>query len=253
MPYVKNLIHLDSYNNRVANEYYDCKFNLDRAYNKVKGVKLLSLEMPIGFCNIHEGINEIKICIQGIFYSFYIPVRTYTTLVSIADAFTNISNQVSLHGGFTVNFLSPNTTEFQIWCTSFSGGNFGSTDWYVCDTPLTNLILGMYSTDQKSSFNVVKNRQNSQNICYNIDNYVSMHIEQVGTNSNDSRITYKIPMPLSVNNVLYLTDHIFYPQCVYCDITALQTLNIKFYDRFGNLLVSNGFTWSASLEFICEV
>ena len=250
MPYVKNLIHLDSYNNRVANEYYDCKFNLDRAYNKVKGVKLLSLEMPIGFYNIHEGINEFKICIQGIFYSFYIPVGTYTTLVSIADAFTNISNQVSLHGGFTVGFFSPNTTELWISCISFSGGNYGSTDWYICDTPMTNLILGVYSTDPKTYFDQVRT---SRNICYNIDNYVSMHIEQVGTNSNDSRITYKIPMPLSLNSVLYLTDHIFYPQCVYCDITALQTLNIKFYDRFGNPLISQGYSWSASLEFICEV
>jgi hypothetical protein len=259
MPYYKQLIHLDSYNNRVTDEYYNCKFTLDKPYRKVKKVSLLSLEMPIGFCNIHEGINEFKICIQGIFYSFYIPVGTYASAFDVATAIglaipsDYVIGQTSpFHGGFNVGLFTLSYSDvFEVWCSSYSGGNNNSADWYVCDTPLSNLILGIYSTEPKYIFN--SHVKNSQKSCINIDNYVSMHIAEIGTNSYDNRISYKIPTPLSMYSVLYLTDHIFYPQSVYCDIESLNTLSIKFYDRFGNDLVSNGYTWSGTLELICEI
>ena len=246
MPTVKHLIHLDAYKNRCNNEYYDCQFNLDKPYYNVKKCRLLSLEMPIGFCNIHEGINEYRLCIEGFFYSFFVPVGTYNNVNEIVEKLASMLNSATFHGSFISDISFIGTP----YVHAFVVSNFLTDNWYVCDTPLSNLILGLFSTDEKIAHSFTVKAQNKP--CLNIDNYVSMHILELGTNSNDSKITYKIPMPLTTFGVMFYAEHMFYPQEIYRDISTLTTLNIKFYDRFNNPLISNGYSWSGTLELTCE-
>ena len=247
-----SIIHLDSYNatllsdpsnsSGVSKSFYNCQFKLNNSYKNVSKVGIKSLEMPIGFSNIRSGMNELKIYMLGVYYSVYIPVGNYLTIGAIMDAVSNaLTNHASgkdfgvLQKGDYFYIFSPLTP---------------NDSWYICDTNFSNLILGIFSTDLPVSLS--SGITGSGRWSLNIDNYISLYIPEIGTNGNNNKITFKIPLPVSSSSILYLTENIFFSQSVNCNVSSLNTLTCKFADRFGNDLTAYGYSWSGTVEIMAD-
>lgn len=246
---LNSIVHLDSItaslltdntnSTGVKKSYYNCQFNLNNTYKDVKNVKLLSLELPVGFYNIRAGMNEFRMCFAGVFYVSYIPVGNYYSIAEINNA---VSEIFYLHpsGYNMVSVVENNKIRINAPLATFQNVN-----WYIADTIFSNNILGIFSTDLPMQ-NVGIIGSGRWNL--SIDNYISLYISELGTNGNNQKITFKIPLPVATSQILYLTENIFYTQKINCNIASLNTLTCKFFDRFGFDLTSLGYAWSASLE-----
>ena len=178
--------------------------------------------------------------IYGVNYSVFVTEAVYTT---INDLISAVNNALSSHASGYTFTVSLYNIEYLI-ITS----NIGVAEqWNIIDTPFSNTLLGLYSTDTHPSANTISS---SSKWSLSADNYICLFINELGNNGSNSKITFKVPLPVLQNSVLFLTENIFYAQTVYCNINSLSTLTCRFYDRFGLDLSSYGFSWTASFEII---
>jgi hypothetical protein len=204
----------------------------------------LSLELPVGFQNVRQGINEIIISISGVKYSSLVPTRTYSSTQSlIYGIFDALSNHPS---GYTFTVMQTDDNNILIIST------IPNTNWFFVDTIFSNLFMGIYQTDLPYQNGIYQNLRGTGKPNINIDNSISLYIPEIGTNANNSKTTFKIPLPVSTGQILYLTENIFFKQEVSCNVNSLNTLTCKFYDRMGYDLTSLGYSWSASVEITHE-
>ena len=243
-------IHLDSYQSTqltdlsntsgISKSYYNVQFQLNNIYRNVRRFKLLSLELPVGFANVRKGLNELKMRIYGVNYSVFIPENVYPSIDSLITAVnTSLQSHASTFT-FTISILN---TEYLLITSNINDAN----QWSIVDTNFSNVLLGLYSSDTHPAANTISS---SAKWCLSGDNYINLFISEIGNNGSINRCTFKIPLPIQQNQVLFLTENIFYNQTVYVNINTLSTLTCRFYDRFNNDLSSYGYSWTASFEII---
>ena len=236
----KQIIHIDSLNSELLSNnpsnYYNCRFNNIGNFKNVTNVKLLSLEMPIAFNCFRKNSNAtLSFRINGNIINWTIPDS------NLAKPFNNIQELVVilptvLPGGFL----------FAWGVSIFDTINVttNTTNWNFISTPLltalgivpspTMLSSGMYEGIGKYNLNA--------------DNFISLYIPEIGTNSNNSKISFKIPLTVGPGQILYVTENIYYSQSVNCNISNLNNLTCQFYDRYGNEIQSLSNPWSGTFE-----
>jgi hypothetical protein len=245
-----NTIHLDSYKaTQLTNSfsplglksYFNVQFNLNNVYRNVRSVKLQSMELPVMFPNVRDnGLNELKMLVYGVEYTVLVIADIYT---SIDALITKVNQALASHAsGYTFSIASATSTQL-----AFTSNVPLISQWSIVNTPFSNLILGFYADDPHP---VASTILSVNKWSLNVDNYLLLNISELGSNDNVSRATFKIPLPATAAQVLYLTENLFFNQTIYTNIPTLSTLSCKFTDRFGNELSSLGGAWSASLQII---
>ena len=131
-------VHLDSYTatqltdnsntSGISKSYYNVQFQLNNVYRNVRKVKLLSLELPVGFANVRPGLNEIKMLIYGVQYSVFVVESVYTT---INDLITAVNTALSSHASGYTFTVSLYNTEFLMISSNIGVAN----QWSIIDTP----------------------------------------------------------------------------------------------------------------------
>jgi hypothetical protein len=245
-----NTIHLDSYTatqitdpsntSGISKSFYNVQFQLNNVYRNVRAVKLLSLELPVAFANVRQGLNELRISAYGVQYSVFVTEGVYT---NIADIISAVNTALISHAsGYTFS-VAAYGTEYLLLTSNIGDAN----QWFIVNTPFSNTILGLYSTDTHPAANTISS---SAKWSLSADNYIALFINELGSNGNYGKMTFKVPLPVTQNQVLFLTENIFYAQTVYTNITSLTTLTCRFYDRFGLDISAYGYSWTASFEII---
>ena len=245
-----NTVHLDSYKatqltdpsntSGISSSFYNVQFQLNNVYRNVRAVKLLSLELPVAFANVRKGLNELRISAYGVQYSVFVTEGVYS---SIGDMVAAVNSALASHpSGYTFSVATYNT-EYLLMTSNIGAAN----QWSIVDTPFSNVLLGFYSTDTHP---VATTLLSSGKWCLSADNYIALMINELGSNGNYGKMTFKIPLPVAQNQVLFLTENIFYAQTVYTYIPTLTTFTCRFYDRFGNDISAYGYSWTASFEII---
>jgi len=237
----KILIHLDtSATGNVAgnsptvtfinNNKFNGKYSLVTRNRLCSSVALLNSQIPIGFYNVRAPYNTITDT-TGVVYT--ITPGNYTSITAL--------NAATLTGGTALSTLGSFGTGTSILSWSKNGGATGRDLGPATPNSLLS-FLGYTSTASNTA---------KYPYTLNWDTYISMFIENLGTSSSEnSQITFKIPLNTITNSVAYWSENSQNRQQIDLSYNLrLDYINFSFIDRFGNPLDANGFDWSATLEF----
>jgi hypothetical protein len=219
----------------INNNKFNGKYSLVTRNRLCSSVALLNSQIPIGFYNVRGPYNTITDT-SGIVYT--ITPGNYTSITAL--------NAATFTGG-----AYPTSTALSTL------GSFGTGTSILTWSPtaaVTGKSLGPATQNSLLSFlGYTSTASNSAKYPYtlNWDTYISMFIENLGTSSSEnSQITFKIPLNTITNNVAYWSENSQNRQQIDLSYNLrLDYINFSFIDRFGNFLDANGFDWSATLEF----
>lgn len=240
-------IFFDSlYSNNIGNPF-DTTFNLSSGISQIKSICLKSLEMPISFPNIRDGLNEFIIRYLSTNYSIKLSPTNYTSATTLCNDLTTAFNSSSIPIKPTFSIVGD-----KIRITMIGTGHL----YTVIQTNFSRYICG-FSFNQTSNPALGSNSTITADYNYllNIDNYVSMYFENlpnISNSSNNLRMTYKIPLN-AVNGVVYYfgSDGNF-NQCIEIKDSNIfiSYIRVKILDRFNNIIDNNGCHYSFTLEII---
>lgn len=231
--------------------HYDSIFSNNSIFNNVihnissiKQIQLASMELPITFFNVRDGLNTLHFVYNNIQYDLTIQPNQYN---SITDLITELNsklitvlNNTSINLKFDQNplFIGKLIISTTIKTNSFS---------FSFNSILANSILGINTSDL--CINGILLCSNNYNL--NIDNYINMVINELPMRYNTNNMvkcTFRIPLSNSYNQVMFYGGYI--QQDYICNpVKDLSTLEVIFYDRFGIPLVFSS-NYSFSLLYI---
>ena len=235
----KTLIHCDSIKGvQIGSkfDYLNCEIPLNRTFQNVEKIKLLSLELPCVFYNIRESFNTLTFKINGVITSIKISPGNYNTMSDVTfDINIAITNNSILTGLFVFinvgDYIQINST-------------ISNTNWSILNTSFSNHILGVQELDVPILIvsGATTSRINSKwrnNL--SIDTYLNLYI---------SNILFKVCLPVQVGigNILFLNQNLFFENQISCDFSNLSSLTFTFRDRFNGEIESMGMAFSCSLE-----
>jgi hypothetical protein len=240
---LKQLLHLDSIDgiqnyDTILKSYhcYNTNILINKPISNIKEISLKSIEMPLFFNNIRTSNNSnifsfnfscSSLGFNNISIGCTIPELNYTSINSLLAALNNsVSTALSSYTGVSLFFNSDTTYYITIThnCSSLT----------LNKNILTNNILGFNSKTYNTSTITTTNFY-----CLNIDNYINLYITNLNsgsdTNANGRLLTFKIILPQTNGNILFLGESNTFIQTI--SITdpyfVLNSLNIMILDRFG--------------------
>ena len=262
------LINFDTINSiytSINSTSFNCKFQMMYPLPNVKKIFLKSVELPIGFCNIRSAggssLNTFSINLNSVNYSIVLADTNYTSIVQLCTDITTAFN-----GGFTsgshsilASGLTLTLTQSNSYISASITGTTNITNFSINQTQLSQYILGFVKGQSSTTINnsgAYSNTIISQN-WYNlsIDNYISFYLANIPatstSNNNSSYCSFKILTTTTNGNILFFEDNSTFRQSVLLSQYSqpITEIHIKIYDRFGNLLINNGFDWSFTLAF----
>lgn len=241
---------------------FDCTIRLGQTHRRLREIRLLNAQIPIGFYNLRSPYNVLTIDSN----THVIQEGNY----DITNLLSNINSKIvtNFTGTFTVDnrirkvtFTSAGSTANTIYTTTpltnlqiSSTGYFDPyTQQYIVQSGYPSNTFSTLSTFLGFTGNprgTVLTATNQYNI--NFDNYIKIHIENLGTSSSEPDLcSFKIPLNnISNGSTLYWSENSEnYQRVLVTDSTCIvDRLNIKVYDRFNNLLNNNGLDWSFTIE-----
>lgn len=220
---------------------FDTQFTITNTKKNVNRIFLKSLEMPLSFGNVRASGNFNRIIItfnNGAVSTITLSEKSYDTIDLLYDDIN------------ALGVLSNATFTFQ------SSGNFTSvsmtsstyTSFSFADTGLIR-ILGIRPNTVYTSTTIGTSYCN-----LSLDTYVSLYIEGLGartTNNNNKQCSFKIPIDVATGIIQYFADNAYFSEYIKVSDSTLELTNLKVlvYDRYGNLLNSNGVDYSFTLGF----
>ena len=241
---MKTEIHFDSIYSINNNNPFDTVFTLTSSMSNVRTIKLKSMEIPIAFQNIRNGLNTFTLNMGSTNYSITIPPNNYSSIATLCTDITTLFNSSSI----------PNNPTFTSTGNKILITVTGNVNFNVVQSNLSRYILG-FNGNQISSYSSTNSTITSQfNYLLNVDNYINMYLADIPYSNNTSNgliASFKIPLN-AVNNVVYFFgEENSFSQSL--DITnptfVISQIKVKLIDRFGNVLDNNGVDYSFSLEF----
>jgi hypothetical protein len=229
------LIHVDTGSlqrsvTKAANNPFDCTYIMANHHRCLRAVKLMNVQLPIGWYNIRSPYNAITIDST----TYTIPPGNYTIAALISALNTLITAGV---GAFSVSAVTNLVTY-----TPFSGSSTITTG----TIPTLGTLLGF--TSGQSGTTIVST--NSYNI--NFDTYVSVYIPNIGTSSMETNLcTFKIPIgPTAQGATVYWAEKTQDTQIVNVTDSSVMVdrFIIKVFDRYGQPMNNNGVDWSFTME-----
>ena len=242
---IKQLIHLDSVDgvqnyDPIIKTYhcYNTNIKINKPISNIKEISLKSLEFPLFFNNIRSANNSNIFSFNldsipftpviNISISVTIPETVYTTINSLLTAINSaIATAISSYSGLSFVLSVTNTNYIKITTTNQAIITLNK-------SILMNNILGFNTGSYTASSITTTNFY-----CLNIDNYINLYITNLNsgsdTNANGRLLTFKIPLPSTNGNILFLGENSNFTQTI--SITdpffVLSSLNIMILDRFG--------------------
>ena len=236
---LKQLLHLDSIDG-IQNydpilKCYHCYNNnilINKPISNIKEISLKSIEMPLFFNNIRTANNSNLFSFKFNYGSYEdislgitIPESNYKSINSLIDTLNaSISNELTYEGLSIILYtVGDYYISLQHNCLSFT----------INKSILANNILGFETKTYTTSITT------TNFYCLNIDNYLTMYITNLNsgsdTNANGRLLTFKIILPQTNGNILFLGESNTFNQTI--SITdpyfVMNSLNIMILDRFG--------------------
>ena len=263
---LKQLLHLESVDgvqnyDPILKSYhtYNTNMKINKPITNIKEISLKSVEFPLFFNNIRSAnlsnlfsFNFNSSPFNNIPINVTITELNYITISSLITALnTAISTAISSYAGFTFVLSVVNTNYIRI--------TTNGTQIILNKCLLINNILGFNTGTYNTSTITTTNFY-----CLNIDNYINLYITNLNsgsdTNANGRLLTFKIVLPATNGNILYLGENSNFTQTI--SITdpfyVLSSLNIMILDRFGfpinggnsNYSFTLGITYDKTIEKI---
>lgn len=218
--------------------------NLNHNLSNIQSIQLSSMELPITFLNVREGLNTLRFTYNDVPYDLIIQPNQYMIIDDLITELNSkliiVLNNASINLRFDINplFIGKLIISTTIKTNKFS---------FSFASILANSILGISITD--TNLNGVLLCSNNYNL--NIDNYINMVISELPSRYNSNNMiacTFRVPLTNTYNQIMFYGGYI--PQDYICKpFLSLNTMQILFYDRFG-LAVSFSSNISFSLTYI---
>ena len=234
-----------------TNDSFNVSFPLRTAVYNIKSISLKSVEIPyyllnfrssnssttfsfsfnypsyngVGFSQISTTINSANYSISGLISAINTKVQSVIAATPIPGFTFSLSAQTGAASGLTICRIASNAVEIRL-----------------DNTLLINQALG-YSTTRITTTPTAFDSQNPINVNFN-DTCFFMSISNLPVvNNNLSSLvslppyTFKIPLNNISNNTIYFNDT-SQLQTIYFNNNSfvLDRLDIKIYDRYGNIL-----------------
>lgn len=245
----KQLYLLDTYSaNKPTNDSFNVSFPLRTAVYNIKSISLKSLELPIFLFNFKSG-NSSTTFSFNFNYPSYNGVSLTQRSVSLIPGNYSVAGLISALNSKISSEILSTIPGFSLSLSAQTGAASGLTICRIStnatalnldNTLLINQALG-YSTN-RSTTSLSFDSQSPINV--NLDTCIFMSISNLPvTNNNLSSLvslppyTFKIPLNNFTNNIIYFNDT-SQLQTIYFNNNSfvLDRLDIKIYDRYGNLL-----------------
>lgn len=245
----KQLYLLDTYSaNKPTNDSFNVSFPLRTAVYNIKSISLKSLELPIFLFNFKSG-NSSTTFSFNFNYPSYNGVGFTQRSVSLIPGNYSVAGLISALNSKISSEILSTIPGFSLSLSAQTSAAFGLTICRIStnaaalnldNTLLINQALG-YSTN-RSTTSLSFDSQSPINV--NLDTCIFMSISNLPvTNNNLSSLvslppyTFKIPLNNFTNNIIYFNDT-SQLQTIYFNNNSfvLDRLDIKIYDRYGNLL-----------------
>jgi hypothetical protein len=199
--------------------------------------------MPIGFNNVRNGVNTMSFIANGTQYSIILSDKNYTTIQSLLTDLNTLLNVV--FPSLTVSVISSSAflNRLQIYAANL-------TSFSIIDTNFSLYVLGFRKSYDTFSNNYYTSKFSGYNL--NADNYVTMSIPNIGSNTfmGGQIGNFKIPLNTVQSNIYFYFDSQSFSQWI--DILdknfILKDLIVIMYDKFGNILQNNGYDFSFTLQ-----
>ena len=238
---LKQLLHLDSVDGTmnydpILKSYhcYNTNIKINKPITNIKEISLKSVEFPLFFNNIRSAnlsnffnFNFNYSTFNNISISVLIEEKNYINISSLLSAINSaISSAITSYNGLSFVLSVVNTNYIKI--------TTNATQIILNKSILMNNILGFdigtYNSSTITTYNFY---------CLNVDNYINLYITNLNsgsdTNANGRLLTFKIVLPATNGNILYLGENNTFNQTI--SITdpffVLSSLNIMILDRFG--------------------
>ena len=258
---LKQLLHLDSVDgvqnyDPILKSYhsYNCNIKINKPITNIKEISLKSVEFPLFFNNIRLSNNSNLFTFNfnystfnNISISITISESNYITISSLLTAINSaISTAISTYTGLSFVLSVVNTNYIRI--------TTNATQIILNKCLLINNILG-FNTGTYTGTTITTNNF----YCMNIDNYINLYITNLNsgsdTNANGRLLTFKIVLPSTNGQILYLGENSNFTQTI--SITdsfyVLSSLNIMILDRFGFPINGGNSNYSFTLGITYDI
>ena len=245
----KQLYLLDTVSaNKPTNDSFNVSFPLRTAVYNIKSISLKSVEIPIFLFNFKSGNSSTTFSFSFSYPSFNGGALTQRS-VSLVPNNYSVSGLISALNSKIQSEILSTIPGFSLQLSAQTGAASGLT---ICrintnavalnldNTILITQALG-YSTN-RSTTSLSFDSQNPINV--NLDTCIFMSISNLPVvNNNLSSLvslppyTFKIPLNNFTNNIIYFNDTSQLQSINFNNNSfVLDRLDIKIYDRYGNLL-----------------
>ena len=258
---LKQLLHLDSVDgiqnyDPILKSYhcYNANIKINNPITNIKEISLKSVEFPLFFNNIRSSNSSNLFSFKfnystfnSISIAFNIPELNYITISSLLTAInSNLITAISSYSGLSIVLSVTNTNYITITTNSSS--------LTLNKCVLINNILGFNTGTDTGTTITTTNLY-----CLNIDNYINLYITNLNsgsdTNANGRLLTFKIVLPVTNGQILYLGENSNFTQTI--SITdpfyVLSSLNIMILDRFGFPINGGNSNYSFTLGITYDI
>ena len=238
---LKQLLHLNSVDgvqnyDPILKTYhcYNTMIKINKPIANIKEISLKSVEFPLFFNNIRSAnlsnlfsFNFNYSTFNNISINCLINEQNYITISSLlTDINSAISSAITSYAGLSFVLSVSNTNYIRI--------TTNASQTILNKSILINNILG-FNTGTYTGTTITT----TSFYCLNVDNYINLYITNLNsgsdTNANGRLLTFKIVLPSTNGNILFLAENSHFNQTI--SITdpfyVLSSLNIMILDRFG--------------------
>lgn len=259
-------IHVDTANpnrciTKVNGNPFNCTYKMSQTHRRLKGIRLLNAQIPVGFYNIRSPYNVIVIdntpytIDEGNYTIESLISALNTEITSGVGEFSLLStNRVQFDPSGTSTIQTEPTSSYPIITSGYDAGIENGT----LSTPATTGSLN-YKLTPMNLAKLLGFRNNpsgttiiaTNSYLINFDTYLNIYIPNIGTSSSETDLcSFKIPIIPTANTVSYWSENSQNCQFLHVSDSSciVDRLNIEIYDRFGNIMNNGGLDWSMSLE-----
>lgn len=240
--------HFDTIDSSYTNDTpFDTTFNLQYPLKGVKKIYLKSLELPIDFTNIRNGLNTFSILYNSVVYTKTLSDKNYVIISALCnDLNTLFTNAIS---GITITF-SYNSTSNLVSIT-LSGSS--PLTFTVIPTNFSNHILGLKKNTTLQNLNTYT-ITGSNPFLLSADNYIVMNFPKLAfDNNNNSHKLCNFKIPLNASNGMVYFENEFSNLSQHITNTdnslIISSLKIQILDRFNNVITQTNSDFSFTLGF----
>lgn len=232
-------INIDTYNNSLTttfNQYYKLDIPIRGEYRELR---LINAQIPVGWFNIRSPYN--------VFYFKQDSTSRTSTITegiyNIDELLTQLKTQVdAVLSSVTLTATYSSTTNKIT--LAISTGTITIDNINATNSVFNKVILG-FTTDQQSGSSIIAPS------CFNInhDLYIYLSLGNINTNFHSSIPShFKIPISVNNGNIEFYNPLVNFQTIKLDNITNITNLDIKVFDRYGNIINNNGLHWSFTLQ-----